>query len=97
MGNLNFKIAKKTIFVNVHKCEFNEAGEITKIAEATENDRIKAHFNSLIAAISADEFGALTEEGKQHFAKHKAALLAKFVVTSSNGERLPLEVVEAEL
>jgi len=97
MSKLNFKIAKKTIFVNVHKCEFNESGEITKIAEATENDRIKAHFNSLIEAISSDDFGTLTEEGQKHFAKHKKALLEKFVVTASNGQRMPLEVVEAEL
>ena len=97
MKNLKIAIAKKTIFVNVHKCEFNEQGEITKIAEATENDRIKAKFNELIDAISIDAFGELTEDGARHFAKHKKALLDKFVVTSSNGERMPLEVVEAEI
>lgn len=97
MKNLKIAIAKKTIFVNVHKCTFNEQGEITKIAEATENDRIKAKLNEIISNISPNMMGDLSEEGLRHFTKHKKALLDKFVVTSSNGERLPLEVVEAEI
>lgn len=97
MSKLNFKIAKKTILVNVHKCQFNEAGEVTKIVEATENDLIKSKLNEIIANITPDMVGDLSEEGLRHFAKHKTALLSKFVVTSSNGQRMPLEVVEAEI
>ena len=41
--------------------------------------------------------GDLSEEGLRHFAKHQATLLSKFVVTSSNGDRMPLEVVEAQI
>lgn len=97
MKNLKIAIAKKTIFVNVHKCTFNEQGEVTKIAEATENDIVKAKLNEIISKISLDDMPELSEEGKRHFYKHQKALLDKFVVTSSNGERMPLEVVEAEI